>query len=228
MGFMRVRFILSVLLLALAVAGGPAFAQSVSNGQSLYNSVCISCHSMPPAGGAEKGANSPSVISNAINLPPRNPPPGVAAMQFLQGLYTASDLADIAAYIGSVQSGAPPPPPVPAFNYTDMWWGGDSESGWGFNVIQHASNNIFGVMYTYDANGKRTWFLIPGGTWTAANIFTGTWYRSSGPPYNAPFKPNQVIAVGNATLVFQNATQATLTFSVDGVVTTKTMSRLQF
>ena len=80
----------------------------------------------------------------------------------------------------------------------------------------------------YDENGKRIWFLLPGGTWTSPNTFTGTWYRSAGPPYSAPFKPNQVLAVGSATLVFQNANQATLTFSVNGIPATKTMTRLQY
>ena len=27
-------------------------------------------------------------------------------------------------------------------NYTDMWWGGESESGWGIQIAQHRSNNF--------------------------------------------------------------------------------------
>ena len=39
---------------------------------------------------------------------------------------------------------------APFADFTDLWWGGPSESGWGLNLIQHPSNQIFGVWYTYE------------------------------------------------------------------------------
>jgi hypothetical protein len=38
---------------------------------------------------------------------------------------------------------------VPAANYTDLWWN-PSESGWGVSIVQHASNKMFAVWFTYD------------------------------------------------------------------------------
>ncbi len=213
----------SGLLLILAVA--LAHAQSVSNGQALYASTCNSCHGTPPLGGPELAANNPSLIRQAIN----GTVPGVntAAMSFLRGVYSDAQLADIAAYVGSIVSNGPPAPPTPAFDYTDLWWN-PSESGWGFNIIQHASNNIFGVIYTYAAPNVPMWFVLPGGTWTSPATFTGNLYRVTGSPGSRAFKPGDVTQVGNATLLFSGANNATLTYSVDGVQVTKAIERQPF
>ena len=208
------------LALLLALAGVSAFAQSVSNGQSLYNGTCNSCHGTPPVGGPERAANAPSVIKNAINT--------VGAMQFMRGMYSDSQLADIAAYIGSLQ-GVPPPPPstTPLFDYTDLWWN-PNESGWGFNIIQHPSNVIFGVIYTYAAPNRPMWYVLPGGVWTSSTTFTGKLYRVTGSPGNIAFKGGDVTEVGNATLLFGSANNASLTYSVDGVQVFKLIERQPF
>ena len=52
-----------------------------------------------------------------------------------------------------------------AIDYSDLWWN-PNESGWGLNVVQHASRNIFAVWFTYDANASPRWFVITGGTTT--------------------------------------------------------------
>jgi len=219
MGPMTLRHILRhTLLLALVLAGPVAVAADANHGHALYDGYCRGCHGFPPTGGPETAAGNPAKIRAAISG-------GVPTMGFLRGFFSNSDIDDIAAYLAALASSGPI---VPTLNYTDMWWGGESESGWGFNVFQHASNNIFGIMYTYDETGKRVWFLLPGGTWTTPTTFTGTWYRSAGPPYSAAFKPNEVLNVGTATIVFQSANDATLTFSVLGVPATKIMTRLQY
>lgn len=207
------------LFLVLALAGAGAFAQSVSNGRSLYAATCNSCHGTPPSGGPQLAANNPSLIKSAINNL-------VPAMFFLRGVYSDAQLADIAAYIGSLQS-PPPPPPTPLFDYTDLWWN-PSESGWGFNIIQHPSNQIFAVIYTYIAPNRPMWFVLPGGTWTSSVTFTGGLYRVTGSPGNAPFKGGEVFQVGSATLLFNGANNATLTYSVDGVQITKSIERQPF
>jgi cytochrome c553 len=207
--------------LLLVLVGTLAQAQSVSNGQELYAGVCNSCHGTPPLGGPELAANNPTRIKQAIN--------GVVpAMSFLRGMYSDAQLADIAAYIGSLQGGNnPPPTTTPLFNYTDLWWNPE-ESGWGFNIIQHASNNIFAVIYTYDAPNRPMWYVLPGGTWTSSATFTGKLYRVTGSPANMPFAGGGVAEVGNATLLFNGANNANLTYSVDGVQVTKTIVRQPF
>lgn len=228
MSAMRLRLI---LLAALALASAPALAQNVVLGEAYYDAFCSSCHGSPPSGGPTTVQGDPMVISNAINF--RQP-----AMAFLRGMLSNSQINDIAAYLGSL-SGIPPPPPapptqppppveiVPTLNYTDMWWNA-AESGWGLNVIQHASNKIFAVMFTYDAQRKRTWFIFSEGTWTTPTTYTGSWYRVNGSPFNAPYRAGNVTRVGSATLEFSGASNATLTFSVDGTVVFKSMTRLPF
>ena len=206
------------LALLLALAGTLAQAQSVSNGQALYQGTCNSCHGTPPIGGPETAANNPTRIKNAINT--------IGAMQFMRGMYTDAQLADIAAYIASLQLG-PPPPPAPIFDYTDLWWN-PNESGWGFNIIQHVSNNIFGVIYTYDAPNRPMWYVLPGGTWTSSATFTGKLYRVTGSPGNTAFRAGDVTEVGNATLLFNGANNATLTYSVNGVQVSKAIERQPF
>ena len=220
---MALRSILAFFLAAAACAG--AFAQSVSNGKSLYDATCNSCHGTPPSGGPELAPNNPSLIKSAINNL-------VPAMSFLRGVYSDAQLADIAAYIASLRPGGgtppPPPTPTPQFDYSDLWFNA-AESGWGFNVIQHASNNIFGVIFTYDASHRPMWFVLPGGTWTADTIFTGNLYRVSGAAGNAAtFSVGPVVQVGNATLRFTDRDHASFTYSVDGVQVTKLIQRQPF
>ena len=215
---MRYPTSIAALLGILALASPPAFAANVAHGEQLYQSFCVSCHGFPPIGGPERAANDPARIRTALNT--------VFAMRsaFQSITFSNSDLEDIAAFIASLSA---PPPVVPAFDLTDLWWN-PLENGWGFNVIQHASNNIFGVMYTYDAAGKATWFILPGGTWTTPMQFTGPGGRSSGSPANGVYQFSPASQVGTATINFIDRDNASLTFTVDGVPTTKTMSRLPF
>src|SRR5207253_375604 len=60
-----------------------------------------------------------------------------------------------------------------AIDYTDMWYN-PNESGWGLNVIQHPSQKIFGVWFTYRSTGRPTWYVLPDGVWTSSNVYSGT------------------------------------------------------
>ncbi len=117
----------------------------------------------------------------------------------------------------------------PTADYSDLWWN-PNESGWGLNLVQHPSNMIFGVWYTYEADGTRTWFVLPSGTWTSSTTYTGALYVTNGPPYTVPFVAGQVQPrqVGTATLTFTSTSTGTFAYSVDGVSGTKTMQRQSF
>jgi hypothetical protein len=45
-------------------------------------------------------------------------------------------------------------------NYTDLWWGGTSQNGWGISLTQQGSD-FFAVWYTYDAQGRASWMVMP-------------------------------------------------------------------
>jgi len=118
----------------------------------------------------------------------------------------------------------------PAYDFTDLWWN-PNESGWGLNIIQHPNNIIFAIWYTYDAEGKMTWFHVPQGTWTDSMTYSGDLYAAAGPSFaNPTFNASQVKrrAVGTATLRFSSSGSGTWSYSVDGVSGTKTIERLAF
>lgn len=124
----------------------------------------------------------------------------------------------IAPFIGSVAG--------PTTDYTDLWWN-PNESGWGLNLTQHPSNIIFGVWYTYEADGTRTWFVMPNGTWSASNIYSGPLYATTGPSFAGAFSASSVQSrqVGSATLTFTSTGAGTFAYVVDGVSGTKLIQR---
>jgi cytochrome c553 len=212
-----------VILRSTAVAflmlfAWPALAQDANHGSTLYHQTCITCHGLPPSGGPELAPNNPGLISQAINGL-------VPSMSFLRNVYSASDLADIAAYIASLQAPPPPVNPQPQFDYSDLWWN-PNESGWGLNIVQHGKSVLFCVMFTYAAPNQPEWYVIPGGTWNSATLFSGAVYRVTGSAANAPFVGAKLTQVGTATIAFTSQSTGNFTMSVDGVqVTNKSIER---
>lgn len=100
------------MTLAAGVSTGEASAQSVSNGKTLYAFYCQVCHSPDPSTMIApfnlimSAANNPAQITVAANTWP-------SQMGFIPGLLSASDQADIAAYLGTF--GAPSPVTVVEF-----------------------------------------------------------------------------------------------------------------
>ena len=117
-----------------------------------------------------------------------------------------------------------------AIDYSDVWWGGASQNGWGVALVQQ-QGVLAGSWYTYDSQGQAVWYLISAGSWTNANTYSAPLTRATGSQligatYNAAaFTP---VTAGNVTLVFTDANNAQMTYSVDGVSQTKSISRLQF
>jgi len=119
--------------------------------------------------------------------------------------------------------------PMPAVNYTDMWWN-PQESGWGINITQHPSGRLFGSWYTYDASGAPLWFTLQPGQWTSTTTYTGPVYRTTGPNYAAPFDPSRitVAAVGSGTFSFDSARSGTFTYTVGPVTSSRRIERMVF
>jgi hypothetical protein len=112
----------------------------------------------------------------------------------------------------------------------DMWWGGAAQSGWGVSIIER-NGVLFSVWLTYGADGKPTWFVMPGGTWTDRNTYTGPIIRTHssawvGVNYNAGAFDAAV--TGRYTLRFANAHNATLEYSIDGRSGTLSLVRQRF
>ena len=210
----RAAFLLpmSVIAFLTLVQSGNASAN-----QSLYTSNCSSCHGSAPniTGGARNGANNPTRISNAING-------GVNQMSFLNFL-TPTNIADIAAYIGSVLA-----PPVVLPDYTGAWFKA-SESGWGLSVIRGASGLYGIIMYNFNQTSNPTWYFMAGGSFSGT-VYNAQVTRYSGPYFGSPFNSVPVTStpVGSATIIFTSATTATLTYTIDNVTVTKDITKLEF
>ena len=115
-------------------------------------------------------------------------------------------------------------------DYTDMWWAGKAEDGWGVSITQHGIIQFI-VIYAYDNAGKPLWYVIPGGSWNAAQtVFTGTVYLPTSSPFNAynkeQFKINA--PVGTAAVTYTGGGTATLAYTINGVSGTKAIQRQLF
>lgn len=113
-----------------------------------------------------------------------------------------------------------------AMNVEGLWWGGPSESGWGLNLTQQG-DIVFATWFTYDATGNGEWLVMSDGR-KSGNTYSGTLYRTTGPAFSdAAFDPSKVVAtpVGAMTLSFGDASNGTMTTTVDGVTVTKAITR---
>jgi hypothetical protein len=108
-------------------------------------------------------------------------------------------------------------PAIPLRGVGDMWWGGPSQNGWGI-AIHEQPGALFSVWLTYGDDGRPTWFVMPGGTWTGANEYSGQIYRTHASAWlQTPYDVSklQVIPVGTYRLRFDNGA-ATFDYTVDG------------
>ena len=122
------------------------------------------------------------------------------------------------------------PDATPVASYGDLWWGGAAENGWGLTIAQQY-RTLFVAWYTYDAQGRPTWFVASGGAWVSSSRYTGTAYRANGVPWvGVPFNAAGVnlSPVGSFTFDFQDPSHATFTYTIDGVTQSKPVQRFIF
>jgi hypothetical protein len=114
---------------------------------------------------------------------------------------------------------------TPAANYSDMWYL-PSESGWGISFVQHTSNRVYAVWYTYDprvnasppdpaSNFVPLWIVLAGGgSWTTPNTYTGPVYVTNGVPFNQSGSSTTVTPVGTFTFTFTDANNGTFAYNI--------------
>ena len=113
-----------------------------------------------------------------------------------------------------------PLPATAAINYQDMWWAGQSESGWGVNIAQQ-NNTLFATWFIYGANSQPLWLVMSNAQRSGAsgNTFVGDLFQTTGTPFSTiPFVPLQasnVTKVGTATVGALTAgTQTTVSANI--------------
>lgn len=208
-----------LLLASLCCAATAALAQNPANGERIYFSTCVNCHGFPPLNGPETTAWKPDQIRNAIVN-------RVSRMRFLNYL-TDAELADVAAFIGRALGVEPPP----ALDPSDLWYDA-AQPGWGLSLVMHRGpmNTVFGVLYTYAADRKPLWLVMPAGRWNLPGRLSGELYRASGPHFAGAFDPARVSVkpAGTLTLDFPGSDTATLSYSIDGVAVERRIARQPF
>ncbi len=109
-----------------------------------------------------------------------------------------------------------------ATNYTDIWWGGQAESGWGIQINQHQSGNIFAVWYTYDQSGNQL-FIVMSGCDIAGfdgTSCTGQLFRTTGTPFNVPtFVGANVTVIGRGRFTFTDPNNAVFDYTINASAT---------
>lgn len=112
-------------------------------------------------------------------------------------------------------------------NYSDIWWN-DKESGWGIN-LNHQGDTVFAALYTYDNDRTPLWLVMSNGNKQADGSYAGDLFRTSNAAFNAnPWRQPTTTRVGSMRIVFDTQTTATLTYSVNGVNVTKSITRFAF
>jgi len=111
----------------------------------------------------------------------------------------------------------------------DLWWAGLAQNGWGL-VLSQQYATLFGLWFTYDANGKATWFVMPNVEFVSKDTYRGNIYRPEGPPWlGVTYDPSRhrTVQVGTFTLHF-NGEGATFDYTIDGKSGSIPISRIPF
>ena len=115
-------------------------------------------------------------------------------------------------------------------NYTSQWWAGQAENGWGLSINQQF-RTMFAVVYVYDAAGKPTWFTLSGEHAGDGSVVSNKIYAFNGSPLlGVPYDASRLVSreVGTAELKFGGDNNGTLTYTLNGVLVVKQISRLMF
>ena len=112
-----------------------------------------------------------------------------------------------------------------AVDVSELWWN-PAESGWGLN-LQQQGDTVFATLYVYGPDGQPRWYSASDMAATG-NGFTGRLYESTGPGFATAFKPAAVARrdVGPIQFEIVGASDGRLSYSVDGTVVTKDVTRL--
>jgi hypothetical protein len=113
-------------------------------------------------------------------------------------------------------------------DYSDIWWAGQSESGWGINLMEQGTT-IFATMFVYGSDSTPRWYtatIDSGGS----NTFTGNMYSTTGSYWGGPFNAGNTVAtqVGTMTVNFSSGYAGSLSYTINGVTVNKNIVRQTF
>ena len=108
---------------------------------------------------------------------------------------------------------------------SDIWWV-PSESGWGMQLVQN-NNFVFATLYIYGSDGTPRWLTgqlngVGGFTWS------GPLYATTGPSFASPVYDPSIVGyqqVGTMTFHLTDIADGVLTYTVNGISITKSVTR---
>jgi serine protease len=108
----------------------------------------------------------------------------------------------------------------PTEAHTGAWYN-PAESGWGLTWFEYPNNGKLGLLFIYDSTGRADWYELAG-TWTGTDVHSGNMRHNTGPAFGPTFDPALVVktVVGTYSLNFSSTTNATLSFTMNGVTRT--------
>lgn len=96
-------------------------------------------------------------------------------------------------------------------DFSDMWWAGAAQNGWGMSIQQRGTTQ-FNAIYIYDTAGQPRWYVMPGGQWNANfTSYSGPVYQPRSAPFNNYNPQSFVVGASSGTV--------TLNFTADGKFT---------
>lgn len=121
------------------------------------------------------------------------------------------------------------PGTAPLAGLSGLWWGGESQDGWGVTIMQQPGG-LFCVWLTYDETGAPTWFVMPSGAWNGL-AWEGSLYRTTGSPFfGGPYDVSKfaLAEVGRASIGFSNSETARFSYTLGERRGAMAISKQQF
>ena len=120
---------------------------------------------------------------------------------------------------------------TPTTDLSDLWYNANEE-GWGVTITQQ-NDILFVTLFVYGPNNQPKWYVGPatlfiGTTSTGAVTFSGPLYEATGPYFGAPVFNEAAVAptlVGNVSFTAGQISTGTLSYTVNNVPVTKTVTR---
>ena len=116
---------------------------------------------------------------------------------------------------------------APTAPLTGLWWNA-SESGWGVSATQQ-SDKLFVALYVYDPAGNAVWYTVSC-VIVAAGCSGDLIKNRGGSTPTAPWSGGgiSVLKVGSMNLQFSSNDAGTMSYTLDGLSNTKTITRFIF
>lgn len=113
-------------------------------------------------------------------------------------------------------------------DYTDQWWGGPAEHGWGVNFIEQGTT-IFATLFVYGSDQTPRWYVAT--MQGSGTSFSGPMYSTTGPYFGAgAFNGDSTVVtqVGSMSVNFSTPYNGAMSYTVNGVNVNKAITRQSF